>query len=155
MQTQHCVNKDYYIINNVPTHEIDKTIIWLRGIRKHYETQIKALEAIKVERARAQAWRDNMNELVEAFKTTEILELNLSEKVVFIRKKLQCNHSRATFIAQRVHLWAEREMLQTRNDQIYFSHLNGTSVTELSKQHDLSRQQIYNVLRQKRGKFMK
>lgn len=147
------INQSYYIANDIPSHEIDKAIKWLEGVKKNAANQIERLENIKIARNRSKRWRNDINNLVNQFKRDEYLQLNLKEKIVKIRRELDCSHARAEFIAKRVHTWARELTNKKRDMEIVFMRANGSSVPEIAKKHDLSRQQVYNILKKQENGY--
>ncbi len=141
------INHSFYIVNNIPSHEIDGAIEWLEGVKQNAQCQIERLENIKITRQRSVRWRNNFNNIVNQFKRDEYINLNMNEKIIKIREQLQCSHCRAEQIAKRVHIWARDLKNKQRDMNIAYLKLNGSSVAEIAKKYKLSRQQVYNIIK--------
>lgn len=141
------INHSYYIANDIPSHEIDKAIKWLEGVRQNAANQIDRLKNIKEARNRSKRWRNDINNLVNQFKCDEYAQLTLKEKIIKIRRELDCTHARAEFIAKKIHVWAQNLNNKQRDMDICFMRANGVRVAKIAEKYSLSPQQVYNILK--------
>lgn len=143
------INRDVsgYLWGNVPTREIDQTCFWLEQIKADCDFKINELKNIKADRERAQKWRNKMNAVTEDFYNEDFLQLNDEAKLDMIQNNLQCDRSKAEFIGMQIDKRVKHNKRKNRNIEIKNAHINGASVTKLAEKHELSRQQIYNILK--------
>tara|TARA_R110002124_G_C8973012_1_gene515501 strand:- start:13114 stop:13635 length:522 start_codon:yes stop_codon:yes gene_type:complete len=144
----------FYIAQNTPTGELNQVKAWLKQIKRECEYKIGQIQNIQNERKRVENWRRDINEIAKEFRTTEMLKLDLASRAELIRKKLQCPPSRAKAVAEYVQSWAKRENKKQRNADICFKFAHDESAEHLAKVYEISRQQIYNIIKADEGKKM-
>ncbi|MGH1403261.1 MAG: Mor transcription activator family protein [Alphaproteobacteria bacterium] len=142
--------------HDIPTHEIDQAISWLNNIKHDCDHQISSLKLLKAERERSQKWRNDINALAKAFCDPDALHLNLETRTNIIQQRLGCNIEKAQQIAEIVTRWAKNEYRKQRDKKIYNDRItNDMSAAECAKKYGMTRQQIYNIVKQQEPKLMR
>ena len=126
-----------YLWDNVPTHEIDHNIHWLRLQCSNIEHQISKLKKLKDSRQRTKNWHDGMNDIARQFYDEDALNLDLEIRTQIIKQRLGCSYDRARYIAEIVHSWAKKKRRKNRDEQILLARNSGVSVMKLSKKYGI------------------
>ncbi|PCI54044.1 MAG: hypothetical protein COB36_11095 [Alphaproteobacteria bacterium] len=140
---------------NVPTIEIDQNIGWLNQVKADCDFKISRLEQLKSERRRSQAWRDDINAIARQFFDMDALHLDNDTRTGIIKQRLGCDDKRARDLAEIVGRWAKNEKRKQRDELICYAHKVGFSAIKIAEQHDISRQQVHNVLKKSKVTFIK
>ncbi len=140
---------------NIPTVEIDQNIGWLNQVKADCDFKISRLEQLKSERKRSQEWRDGINDVASQFYDMDALHLNNETRASIIKQRLGCNDKRANELAEIVGRWAKNEKRKQRDELICYAHEVGFSAIKIAEQHNISRQQVHNVIKKNKVKFIK
>ena len=137
----------YYVANDIPSHEIEHTINWLRSVKNDCDHKIMMLESLKKQRENSKKWRQNMNQVARMFYDETALHLDIETRVNIIKQRLDCDDKRALNIAEIVDKWAKNQRRKNRDELICFEYRSGYSAQQIAKKHNLSRQQVHNILK--------
>lgn len=88
-----------------------------------------------------------MNALAMEFCDPDSVHLDLDTRAEIVRQRLGCDPNRAYNIAKIVQNWAARVVRQKRDADILLDKKNGLSAPQIAKKHNMSRQQVYNIIR--------
>lgn len=141
------INHANYIMGNIPTYEIDYAIDMHHETISQLEFKIYSLERIKKDRQRSKDWREKMNAIAQEFFDPDATHLDINTRKAIIMQRLGCTPNRAYVIAKSVTALAKRESRKRRNELICFKARMGENVTTIAREHDLSRQQVHNVIK--------
>jgi len=136
-----------YLWKNVPTGEIEQIKGWLTSIQQDCEFKISQLESLERSRNTSEEWRNDINDIARQFYDPDSLHLDIETRQKIIQQRLGCEPHRARHIAERVHKWAINKTKTNRNEEICFKHRNKVSVTKIAQEYKISRQQVYNILK--------
>lgn len=140
-----------YLWEDVPTQEIESNIIWLNKQLQNIDHQIHRLKQIKTDRDRVRKWREDMNNIAQQFYDEDSLHLDLETRAKIIQQRLGCEWHRAYFLADKIQKWVKNKMRNDRDKNICHEYARGTSATKLAKKHQISRQQIYNIVKKEKN----
>lgn len=144
-----------YNFGGVPTAEIDQTIFWLDTLRADCDHKIKLLLQLKNDRSRASRHRRDMNALARQFYDDDSLHLDLETRTQIVRQRLGCDPDRARAIANLVDAWARKKRKTKRDELICLRYDAGIAPGKIAREFDLSRQQVYNILKNRKDlRFM-
>ncbi|MCB9980764.1 MAG: hypothetical protein H6863_06495 [Rhodospirillales bacterium] len=142
----------FYLWRNIPTPELEQTIGWLDDIRRDCDYKISEIEAIISDRQRTEKWRKNINSLARQFYDPDSIHLDIEARYQIVMQRLDVQPHIARHIAERVHTWAKRKRRENRNAQICLKHDAGTKKTDLAREYGISRQQVHNILKNRRDR---
>lgn len=140
---------------SAPTAEIDQAISWLGNVKQDCDYKITALKRLKADRERSKQWRNEINAIAQEFCDPDALHLDTNTRADIIRQRLGCDPEKALNIAKQVSRWSEREKKKRRDTAIYTLHLKGRSPVEIATRYHITRQQVYNIIRQQKPKIVK
>ena len=137
----------FYVANNTSTHELAQAKNWLLSIKADCEFKIDQIKKIESDRKRAEKWRTNINAISKEFRDSDNLHIDLRTRLDIVRQHLGHEHPQARAIALQAHKWAQKQVIIERNQIICLKKKSGESVTVLARDYGLSRQQVYNVIK--------
>lgn len=131
---------------NIPTVLIDQNIGWLERQKKDIDFTINQLEQVKKTRQRTENHRKMMNNLASMFYDGDALDMDRETRILIIIQRLGCNRDRAESVCDLIEKWCKRKRRENRNEEICVQHAAGKTITAIAREHNISRQQVYNIL---------
>lgn len=136
-----------YLWSQAPSREIEQSIGWLEDVVRDCEFKIAELETLKANRERSKEWRQGINEIARQFYDEDSLHLSFDQRYEIVRQRIDAPPHRLKLIAERIQKWADKKQREHRNADICFMARNGQRHAEIAAKYDISRQQVYNIVK--------
>ena len=134
------INIDVY---KMPDCELDRTIAWLEHIRDDCDTRIAELTKMKSNRSRSKRHRLQISIIADRM----IKAGDFTIDAEAIQRELECSYRQAASIAERVNKKVKRKAIEERDERIKYLANQGVSVAKIAKKSNITRQQVYNVIK--------
>lgn len=140
-----------FIWSNAPTREIDLAITWLEGISHDCQFKISRLRALKAGRESDKKHKAKRAAVTALFDDPDFLNIDLDNQIRIIQQRLgaDCSWARAAAIRDMAVKKLRRIKREDRDTRIVRAHRAGDTAMKIAAQENLTRQQVYNILKRK------
>lgn len=132
---------------NIPPHEIDNNINWLRNMIIECEYRISKLEAIKRNCQNTKNHRLKINNIAEQVRQDKLKSMTYENKINHISKTVNCTPERARQLLQIIERNEKHRKIKDLNKKIIDLYLQGHKKTHIARKIDRSRQHVHNVIK--------
>lgn len=136
-----------FIANDIPTHEINQSIYWLRTIRDDYDYRIQRLKSILRDRQRNKNWKRAINEIAKDYFRDDLLHLSEKQRYENMRQRLDISPAQLKRVHKIVEAWIKKRQTELRNARICHEYDCGLKVSQIAENHQITPQAVYYVLK--------